>query len=115
MDIDAVIHYLHMNDFFSSGLGYPVHTSGLYCMYRKHLSLTTPSKTQMSIHFEQMDLNDMNLYEKYDDLFHVTAFMNDIQFHESKYETMSPQHMESLIRNILAQQHIPGIVNISFG
>ena len=116
MDIDAIIQHLETNDFFSSGI-LPVHTSGLYCMYRKHVALTT-SSSRVVIQFERMDLNDMSLYEKYDDLFHVTEYINDSQIHESKSETMTPQQMESLVRHILVHilvHPISEIIDISFG
>jgi len=114
MNIDACIHYLETNDFFSSGVGFPVHTSGLYCMYRKQVSLMAAS-SQVVIQFERMDLNDTRLYEKYDELFHVTASMNNTLLHESTSETMTPQEMESLVRHILARVESPEFTDVSFG
>lgn len=113
MNIDAVVHHLETNDFFSSGVGFPVHTSGLYCIYRKQVSLMAAS-SQIVIQFERMDFNDTRLYEKYDELFHITAYRNDIQIHDSTSETMTPQEMESLVRNILQQLESPEFTDVSF-
>jgi uncharacterized protein YfaT (DUF1175 family) len=60
-----------------------------------------------------MELNDITMFKKHDELYHMTAILGDTQVYHQATETLTPEDMRLGIKKVLAQLESPQVVTVT--